>query len=132
MVALRCLVYPWNHVPFPSHGVFPEFRPVPLPAGSGGDSQVYGDEAEAGQEGLVNQLSFGSGEESQGEVYRAFGRVVGTDDPSEYGVSGNGILLEREEEMVTVVLEAGRNEEEGDAEESAQRRRDGHFDIVKG
>ena len=47
-------------------------------------------------------------------------------------MGGKRVFLEREEVMVTIVLDAGGNEEHGDADESAQRGWVSQFDIVKG
>lgn len=44
-----------------------------------------------------------------------------TDNPAENGVSGQGILLQREEIMVAVVLDARCNQEKRDADKGAER-----------
>lgn len=55
-----------------------------------------------------------------------------TDYPAEQRVNGNGVFLEREEIVVTVMLETGGDEEDGDAEEGAQSGSVGDSDIFEG
>lgn len=54
-----------------------------------------------------------------------------TDNPAENGVSGQGILLQREEIMVAVVLDARCNQEKRDADKGAERRSYRNLDVVE-
>lgn len=94
----------WNHEPPTLNLLSTEFLHVPLLRRLGRETEVDSDKDQAAQHGPVDHLTRRGSQQSERQVYNAFCPVMWTHDTAEDRMVWEGIFLQREQEVVAVVL----------------------------